>query len=342
MQSLINLLPTLPARVMCVSAQSHDGDTMAELHPQMVEILDMIARDMVGKPKLPELSPVEARRMSDAEFTPFWNADAPPVAHVADRVIPGPYGPIPVRIYDPGAPDLSPGLVYIHGGGWVICNLDSHDGVCRRLANHSGLRVISIDYRLAPEHKFPLPLEDCVAVLRWIGKHGRELGIDPERLAVTGDSAGGNLALAVAMALRDQGGPALKGVGLIYGAFDVDFDTRSYRDYGGDYYYLSRQEMLWYWDHYLRDGADRSNPLAVPGCGPLDGLPPLLVIGAEFDPLLDDSRKLVERLKAAGAPHEWILWPGVVHGCIHMTRMLEPAEGFLQQLAGWLRRQAVG
>jgi acetyl esterase len=315
---------------------------MAALHPDMVEILALVARQAEGQPKLCDMTPAEAREAQARDFTPFWTADAPPIKHAADRKIPGPHGHIPIRVYDPGAPPGMASIVFIHGGGWVVGTLESHDGVCRRLAKHSGLRVVSIDYRLAPEHKFPIPVEDCVAALRWLGQHGAELGIDPARLTLTGDSAGGNLSLASAMVLRDRGGPHLKAVGLIYGAFSRDVDTPSYRAYGGGEYFLGHDEMVWFWNHYLRDEADRHDPLAVPLEGRLDGLPPLLVIGAEFDPLLDDSHMLVERLNAAGAPHDWLLWPGVTHACIHMTRMLAPADGFVREVAVWLKDKALG
>ncbi len=307
---------------------------MSKLHPQMAEILAMIARDMEGKPKIHEMTPAEARKLVD-DYAGFWNEGAPEVPS-ADRTIPGPHGPIPVRIYDPGAAAPAPCLVYIHGGGWVLGNIAVYDGVCRRLARHGGFRIVSVDYRLAPEHKFPVPLEDCVAAIRWVAAEGAALGIDPARLAVAGDSAGGNLSLAAAMRLRDDGGPALKAAALIYGAFGVDFDTPSCRAYGTDDYLLSREDMAWFWDHYLRGAADRRDPYAVPLLGRFDGLPPLLVIGAEFDPLLDDSRRLVQKLAAAGAAHDWVLWPGVVHGCIDMARLLDPADGFLADIASWI------
>jgi acetyl esterase len=308
---------------------------MPELHPQMIEILATIEREMGGAPKIHEMTPDAARQLFE-DYAPFWNEGAPEM-RTADREIPGPHGPIPIRHYDPGAPAGAPGLVYLHGGGWVLGSIRTHDGVCRRLAHHGGFPIVSIDYRLAPEHKFPVPLEDCLAAVRWVGAHGMALGIDGGRLAVAGDSAGGNLSLAVAMGLRDGRGPQLKAAGLIYGAFSVDFDTPSYRAYATDRYLLSREDMIWFWNHYLRDEADRRDPRAVPLAGRLDGLPPLLVTGAEFDPLLDDSRRLAERLEAAGAPHDWVLWKGVVHGCIDMARLLAPAEGFLRDTAVWLR-----
>ena len=219
----------------------------------------------------------------------------------------------------------------------MLGSIRVYDGICRRLADYGGFPIVSVEYRLAPEHKFPVPFEDCLAALRWVGEHGAELGIDGGRLAVAGDSAGGNLSLAVAMAARDGGGPKLKAAALIYGAFGVDFDTDSYRAYGTDQYLLSREDMIWFWDHYLRSAGDRSDPRAAPLAGRFDGLPPLLVTAAEFDPLLDDSRELVARLKAIEAPHDWMFWEGVIHGCIDMARLLEPAEGFLRDTALWLK-----
>jgi len=308
---------------------------MPKLHPQMIEILATIERDMGGAPKLHEMTPAAARQLFE-DYAPFWNEGAPAVP-TTDREIPGQHGPIPIRHYDPGAPAGSPGLVYIHGGGWVLGSIRVYDGVCRRLAHYGRFPIVSVEYRLAPEDKFPVPFEDCFAALNWVAEHGAELGIDGGRLAVAGDSAGGNLSLAVAMAARDGGGPKLRAAALIYGAFGVDFDTDSYRAYGTDQYLLSREDMIWFWDHYLRNAADRRDPRAVPLAGHFEGLPPLLVTGAEFDPLLDDSRELVARLKAINAPHDWMFWEGVIHGCIDMARLLEPAEGFLSDTALWLK-----
>jgi acetyl esterase len=296
----------------------------------MSAILAKIEQDLAGKPKLHEMSPAEARQLSE-DFAPFWNEGAPEL-DTKDRSIPGPIGPIPIRLYDPGTPAPSPCLLFIHGGGWVTGSIRIYDGICRRLARYGGFKVVSLDYRLAPEHKFPVPLEDCLAALRWLADHGGEIGVDGARLAIGGDSAGGNLSLAVAMGSRGDGSP-LRAAALVYGAYDVDFDTPSYRAYGNDAYFLSRADMIWFWEHYLRGEADRLDSRAVPLHGILEGLPPLLVTGAEFDPLLDDSRRLVKRLAAIGAKHEWVLWPGVVHGCLVMARLLEPAEGFLREVA---------
>jgi acetyl esterase len=300
----------------------------------MAAILAKIEAEMGGPPRLHEMTPAAARQLFE-DFAPFWNEGAPELK-TSDHEIPGPRGPIVIRCYDPGAALPAPTLIFLHGGGWVLGSIQVYEGVCRRLAHYGGFPVISVEYRLAPEHKFPAPLEDCLAAIRWVAAHGGSLGIDGGRLALAGDSAGGNLALAAAMALRDEKGPPLKAAALIYGAYGVDFDTPSYRAYGIEKYLLSRQDMIWFWDHYLRSEADRQNPRAVPLAGHFEGLPPLLVTGAEFDPLLDDSQRLVEKLKAVGAPHDWVLWRGVIHGCIDMARLLEPAEGFQRDTAAWI------
>jgi acetyl esterase len=306
----------------------------------MAEILAMLARDGAGQPLLEDLPPPEGRIAVESSFARYWNPGSPEVHRITDILIPAsPTGAghsIPVRLYDPGTQKPAPCLVYFHGGGWVVCSVETHDGVCRRLANMSGMMVASVDYRLAPEHKFPAPLDDCLAAVRWLAAEGGPHGIDGARLLTGGDSAGANLALSVATLLRDQGGPALKGAVLIYGVFDTDLDTPSYRAWGGGDYFLSTNRMRWFFNHYLRGPEDGENPLIAPVHADLRGLPPLLVTGAEFDPLLDDSYALVDRLRAAAAPHEWVLWKGVTHGCIHMSNYLALSDILLSQVARWM------
>jgi acetyl esterase len=232
-------------------------------------------------------------------------------------------------------------LIYVHGGGWVLGSLDTHDGACRRLALAGNFLLASVDYRLAPEHKFPAGLDDCVAAVRWISAHGPDWGIDPGRLAIAGDSAGANLALATLLSLRDAGTSPLCAGALLYGAYDADADARtpSREAYGDGSYILSNGDMRWFWNHYLGGAADQRNPLAAPLLADLRSLPPLLVTASEFDPLHDDSARLVARLEEAGAPHRYELWPGVTHGCIHMTRMLEGAQQHIEDVARWVRSQ---
>ena len=318
---------------------------MPEPNPQMAAILALIAEAMKGRPERTSLSPVEARAQTSATTEAFWNADRPVLWAVYNHEIPGPGGPLRIRLYDPGAARPAPCLIYIHGGGWVICSLDTHDGVCRRLAQAGGFLVASIDYRLAPEHKFPAGLEDCVAAVRWLAEHGGAWGIDPARLAIGGDSAGANLALAVLLSLRDAGASPLRAGLLIYGAYaayTADFESASQQAFGDGSYILSAADMRWFWNHYVRDEADNRNPLAVPLLADLAGLPPLLVTAAELDPLLDDSTALVAKLEAAGSPHRYVLWPGVTHASIQMTRMLDVAKDHTEAMAAWLRDQVEG
>jgi acetyl esterase/lipase len=313
---------------------------MPELNPQMAAILALIADAMKGRPQRTALSPLEARAQTSATTEAFWNADRPTLWAVYNHEIPGPGGRIRVRLYDPGIERPAPCLIYIHGGGWVICNLETHDGVCRRLAQAGAFLVASVDYRLAPEHKFPAGLEDCIASARWLARHGGEWGIDTARLAIGGDSAGANLALASLLRLRDTGeSPMLAGL-LIYGAYaayTAASETPSQRAFGDGSYILSAADMRWFWNHYVRDEADNLDPLAAPLLAELAGLPPLMLTAAEFDPLLDDSTALVARLEAAGVPYRYVLWPGITHASIQMTRMLDVAQEHIEDMAAWVK-----
>jgi acetyl esterase len=311
---------------------------MPELNPQMAAILDLIAEAMKDRPV--RTSPVEARAQTSATTEAFWNADRPILWAVYNHQIQGPGGPIRVRVYDPGVARPAPCLIYIHGGGWVICNLETHDGVCRRFAQAGGFLVASVDYRLAPEHKFPAGLEDCIAAARWIGARGGDWGIDTGRLTIGGDSAGANLALATLVSLRDAGERFLLAGVLIYGGYDAytaEFKGASQQAFGDGRYILSAEDMRWFWNHYIKDDADNQNPLAVPLLADLEGLPPLMVTAAEFDPLLDDSTALVARLEAAGVPHRFVLWPGITHASIQMTRMLDAAQQHIEDMAAWIK-----
>ena len=315
---------------------------MPELNPQMAAILALIAEAMRGRPERSTLSAVEARAQTSATTEAFWNADRPTLWAVYNHEIAGPGGSIRIRLYDPGIARPAPCLVYIHGGGWVICNLDTHDGVCRRLAQAGGFLVASVDYRLAPEHKFPAGLKDCIAAVRWLAGQGADWGIDTGRLAVGGDSAGANLALATLLSLGAAGQSPLRAGLLIYGAYAAyteDFESASQRAFGDGSYVLSAADMRWFWSHYIKDERDNRNPLAVPLLAELAGLPPLMLTAAEFDPLLDDSTALVARLEAAGVPHRYVLWPGVTHACVQMTRMLDVAKDHIEDMAAWVRTQ---
>ncbi len=294
------------------------------LDPAAAALLDQIAA--MGVPALNEMSPEDAR-LAAAGFIELAGPGEP-VADVTDRTLPGPGHDIPVRVYTPAA-DRSPSvpcLVYIHGGGWVIGSLDSTDAICRIVANRAGCKVVSVDYRLAPEHKFPIPFDDCYAALQAVHDNAAELGIDAGRLAVGGDSAGANIATAMALKARDEGGPALRFQLLVYPVTDHSFDTPSYSE-NADGYLLTREMMQWFWSHYVSGPADSDNPLASPArAKDLGGLPPAMVITAEFDPLRDEGEAYAAKLTAAGVPCEHTRYDGQIHAFWQMPGIFPAAH----------------
>lgn len=312
---------------------------MPELDPAMAEILAML---QAKAPPPYETMPADEARAECELRNAFWNDDAPALPEVDDVTIEGPRGPLHLRFYVPkAAGEPAPAIVYLHGGGWVVGSLDSHDHVCRRLARAAGVAVVSVAYGLAPEHPFPQGLTDVVHAVRWLAEHGASEGVDPGRLAVAGDSAGANLALAACLRLRDAGESLLRAAALVYGCYSPDLDSPSHAAFGGGTYFLSTATMRWFWDQYLPDPASRSDPLASPLFADLRGLPPLFLAAAECDPLRDDSERLARRLLEAGVDFDWRLWRGVTHGCLQMSRMLPRAELFIAEVAGFLAHRLV-
>ena len=289
------------------------------LDPQAKAVLDQFAS--MGGQQLHEMSVAQARELILGMVALAGEPES--VARIENRTVPGPAGQIPVRIYTPVGTAPFPVLVYFHGGGWVIGNLDTHDGICRSLANRVGCLVVSVDYRLAPEHRFPAAPEDCYAATRWLAEHAGSLGGDKGRIAVGGDSAGGNLAAVVALMARDRGGPKLAFQLLVYPATDTDFETRSYRE-NSEGYFLTRADMVWFWNHYAPRDEDRRNPYAAPlRAASLRGLPPALVITAEFDPLCDDGNAYAARLREDGVPVRLSQQDGLIHGFFQMGAVID-------------------
>ncbi len=303
------------------------------LDPQLKVILDALEAS-----PLTDLATTEPTALRQTVSNLFTLPSSEEMARIENRTIPGPAGEIPVRIYTPVEKGDLPGLVYFHGGGFVICDLDTHDGTCRSVAKAAECVVVSVDYRLAPEAKFPAAPEDCYAATRWVAENAAEIGVDPARIAVAGDSAGGNLSAVVTLLARERGGPELVHQLLIYPVTMHDFDTPSYHE-NAEGYLLSREMMQWFWKHYLEKEDDGRNPLASPlRADDLSGLPPATVITAEFDPLRDEGEAYAARLREARVPTEHTRYDGMIHGFFAMTQLLEPARQAVAQSAAALRR----
>jgi len=283
-----------------------------------------------------ELSVVEARAAIVTLSAAAGEGEA--VARVESRTVPGPRGEIPVRVYTPEGRAPFPVLVYFHGGGWVIGSLETHDGLCRHLANAAGAVVVSVDYRLAPEHPFPASGEDAYAATRWVAANAAVIGGDAKRIAVGGDSAGGNLAAVVPLMARDRGGPPLVFQLLVYPVTDTpSANTASYRE-NAEGYFLTAKMMHWFWNHYCGKNPDLSDPYLCPlRAKDLKSLPPALVVTAEFDPLRDEGEAYAARLREAGVPATSKRYPGMIHGFFGMGALLTQARAATKEAAEALR-----
>ena len=292
-----------------------------------------------NRPPYENGTPVQAREMYlAARFVS--NPEPPELESAKDIAIPGPHGSIPARIYTPKQlrkkDGFAPCLVFLHGGGFVIGNLDSHDVVCRKLAHEGELIVISVDYRLAPEHRFPAAPEDAIAATKWVAANARQLGIDAARIVVGGDSAGGNLAAVTAIALRESG-PKLAGQLLIYPSTDFAMNHPSHSEPETSLL-LTHSVIKWFIDHYMGD-ADRNDWRASPARATLAGLPPAYVLVAGGDPLRDEGNEYAERLKQAGVAVTYRFFPGQFHGFFTMGKLLNQANVAASEISAWLKAQ---
>lgn len=287
-------------------------------------------------PKLSEMTPEMAR----AGFAAMVALQGTPeeVAAVEDRTVPGPHGEIPVRVYRPSREAGLPVLMYFHGGGWVIMDVNTHDPLCRALANAAGCAVVSVDYRLAPEHKYPVASEECYAATQWVAEHGSELGLDTSRMALAGDSAGGHLTAVVAQMARDRGGPALRAQVLHCPVTDYSFETPSYRE-NGEGYMLTRESMVWFWDHYLPSPERGTEPYASPLRGNLSGLPPALIQTGEFDPLRDEGAAYAEKLREAGVEVIYHQYDGLIHDAFLFFGVVPGGRANIDEAAAFLREK---
>jgi len=296
--------------------------TSGPFHPQVQAIRDRLEAEPA--PPLYTL-PIEQARARDVKGALSTAGTLEPVAHVSDFVIPGEAGDLAARIYRFSEDGALPVVVYFFGGGWSLGTLDTSDAVCRMITNRAKCVSIAVSYRLAPEHKFPAAVLDCYRGISWVAEHGDELGIDQERIAVGGDSSGGNLAAAVALLAKERGGPRLIHQLLVYPNTDAAADTDSMREIT-DELFFNIKSVKWYWGMYLNSAEDAANPLASPlRAADLSGLPPATVITAEFDPLRDESELYARRLAEHGVPAEVIRYAGMMHGFFTMVGILDTA-----------------
>ncbi len=302
---------------------------------QTQAVLDFLAAS--GMPPLHMLTVADARGAMLA-MDKWGRGEPEPVGNVEDREVPGPEGQISVRIYTPEGKGPFPVLVFFHGGGWVIGNIESHDTICRSLTNMAGCITVSVDYRLAPEHKFPAAPKDCYAATQWVATNAATFNGDPTRIAVGGDSAGGNLAAVVALMARDQGGPNLVYQLLIYPATDYYLPGTQSIQENAEGYLLTRDDMIWFLNHYLSGEEDTKHPYAFPlKAGDLSGLAPAMVITAEFDPLRDEGEIYAFQMQKAGVEVTYRRYHGTIHGFVSLSGMIDLGKQALADAAAGLR-----
>ena len=307
----------------------------AKLDPNVRNLLEIV--QAMGAAPMETLVPAEARRQATERFKPVAGTPEP-VHSVENRRIPGPAGEIPVRVYTPDAPAPRPAMVYFHGGGWVICDLDTHDVICRAIARRAGAVVVSVDYRLAPESKFPAAVDDCYAATGWVASNAETLGIDRARISVGGDSAGGNLGAAISLKSRDEQGPPIALQAMVYPVTDLSsFSTPSYQEFA-ESHQLTRNMMEWFRAHYLANIEDAANPYASPLLArDLTGLPPALIITAECDLLRDEGEAYAARLAEAGVQVTCTRYPGMIHPFFSLSGVIPQALDAIQQVADAVR-----
>lgn len=315
---------------------AHGGD----LDPDVRKFIRGMAAAVARYPEFGTAPFPQVRRWAEEARSP-WRQGGPAMLESRELDAPTRHGPVRLRIHRPKAGEL-PGLVYLHGGGWTLFSIDTHDRLMREYAARAGCCVIGVDYALSPEHKFPVALEQVVDVVQWLGNEGGALGINAHRLAIGGDSAGGNLSLAAALVLHDlECEPPLRGLVLNYGAFDTRCSAEACTRYGGPEYMLGCEEMGQYWRNYLRNDTDAENPLACPMLASLRGLPPALLVSGECDILGEQSVRMAERFQAVGVPANGIVYAGASHSFLEAMSIAEVSNRALDDTANWLR-QALG
>lgn len=318
------------------------GDMAANVvDPQVRQFVSRVSSEFARRGPFDQLDHVEARRIAEAVRAP-WSEGGPVMASTTERLIEFNDGAVRVRIYAPtprASGETRPALVYMHGGGWTIFSLDTHDRVMREFAGRSGLTVIGVDYALSPEAKFPAALGQVVGVVRWLAEQGAEVGVDAGRLALGGDSAGANLAISAALKLRDEGRPeAVKGLLLNYGGYSPHCSNEARRRFGGEGFMLTGEEVEQFWDNYLGSAADARDPLACPLIARLEGLPPTLLVIAECDVLCEQNLEMARRLAQAGVEVTSEVYRGATHSFLEAVSISDLADRAFADGSRWLAR----
>ncbi|MBV8305437.1 MAG: alpha/beta hydrolase [Acidimicrobiia bacterium] len=308
------------------------------LDPDVEILLSSMEQNGEGAGSIADVGVEQARQFIEVFGTIGGTVE---VARVEDHTVPGPGGDIPVRLYSPSADAVLPVVVYLHGGGWCIGNIASHDGICRKLAAQSGLTVVSVDYRLAPEHRFPCAPEDCYAAVQWVPDQAGDLRVDASRMALAGDSAGGNLTAVTALLARDRGGPAISFQLMMYPVIDATMSFPSFKE-NAEGKLLSARDMAFFYEQYVGDDVDLKDPMLSPLYAPsLRGLPPALVITAEYDPLRDEGEAYADALQQAGVEARSSRYDGMVHGFFGLEAVIPAAAPAMEEaaaaLAYWLK-----
>jgi acetyl esterase len=307
------------------------------LDPEIAEFVVQMRSDAGLHPPRESVPIVQAREIAE-KVRGRWAQGGPAMARTRDLMVPTRHQPVRIRVYEPATEMSAPAFVYLHGGGWVLFSIETHDRLMREYAARTGRAVIGVDYSRAPEARFPQPVEEVVDILRWLaGEGGAELDLDLSRMVLGGDSAGGNISVAAAMILRDAGHDILSALVLNYGSYDMGALSESVVRYGGGDYMLTTHMMHWFRWHYLRGPDDASHAHASPLYGSLNGLPPALLVVAECDPLHDGNVAMNEALKRAGNDVELRVYPGTVHSFLEAMSIAAVARRALDETADWLR-----
>ncbi len=307
----------------------------ADLDPDVRRFIRGMAESIARFPQFESAPFPQMRRWAQEARAP-WTQGGPSMLETRNLEAPTRHGHVHLRIHRPTKGEL-PGLVYLHGGGWTLFSIDTHDRVMREYASRAGCCVIGVDYALSPEHKFPVALEQIVDVVRWLAEEGGALGIDARRLAIGGDSAGANLSISAALVLHElRSTPPLRGLLLNYGAFTTRCSAEACARYGGPEYMLGCDEMSQYWRNYFRTDADAQNPHACPLLAKLRGLPPAFLASAECDILGEQSVQMAARLRAAGVPAQGIVYPRASHSFIEAMSIAEVSNRALKEASEWL------